>query len=103
MDEQEMLALLNSSGIPFAYQVWRSPPKLPWGVFRVGEINEFYADGVLYYAVRGYQIELYTAKKDQSAEEMLENALTAAGISFGRSEDYIESERLYQIIYDCEV
>lgn len=103
MNEEQVKALLETSGIPFAYHVWASPPPLPWGVFRFSEQNAFYADGVLYYAVSNCQIELYTDTKQPDTEQKLEGVLTAAGISYTKFEYYIESEKLYQILYECEV
>ena len=104
MDEAKMKELLESSGIPFAYHIWRKPPsKLPWGVYRFSTTSEMYADGVLYHAVRRYQIELYTDTKEPLIEKMLEDTLTDNKIAFDKSETYIESEQLYQILYECEV
>ena len=103
MSYEEFKNLLNSTDIPFAYHVWRKPPKLPWGVYRFANTSEMYADGILFFAVRQYQIELYTDKKQPEVEQKLEDVLTHAGIAFSKSEFYIESEQLYQILYECEV
>lgn len=103
MDEAKMRELLNSSGIPFAYHIWKNPPALPWGVYRFSNTSEMYADGVLYFAVKQYQIELYTDRKQPQTEQKLEDVLTHANIAFSKSETYIESEQMYQILYECEV
>lgn len=104
MNETEMKELLNSSGIPFVYHIWRKPPDaLPWGVFRFSDVSSFFADGVLYYSVKACEIELYTGEKDPEAERAVEDVLTAAGISFEKDEFYIEGEQLFEILYECEV
>lgn len=103
MDEKEMNRLLNSGTIPFAYHQWEKPPALPWGVFRLVNQSKFYADGELYYAVRQYDIELYTDKKDPDAEKAVEQLLDGVGITFVKNETYIDSEQLFEIIYEIEV
>lgn len=103
MDEAKMRELLNSSGIPFVYHIWKNPPALPWGVYRFSNTSEMYADGILFFVVRQYQIELYTDKKQPEVEQKLQDVLTHAGIAFSKSETYIESEQMYQILYECEV
>lgn len=103
MTHEEIKNLLNSSGIPFAYHIWKEPPNLPWGVYRFANTSEMYADGILFFAVRQYQIELYTDKKQPEVEQKLEDVLTSEGIAFSKSETYIESEQMYQSLYECEV
>ena len=104
MSINEMLKLLNSSGIPFIYHVWLKPPEqLPWGVFRFNSTDKFFADGTVYYKIDSCEIELYTAIKSPEIEKQLEDTLTAAGISFAKDEQYIESEQFFEILYVCEV
>lgn len=103
MDEAKIRELLNSSGIPFAYHIWKNPPALPWGVYRFANTSEMYADGILFFAVKQGQIELYTDKKQPEVEQKLEDILTSEGIAFSKSETYIESEQMYQILYEFEV
>lgn len=103
MTESELYNILKTSGIPFAYHIWKAPPTLPWGVYRTVNQSKFYADGEIYYNITQYDIELYTAKKESKTEKKLEVALSNAGITFTKTELYIESEKLYEILYECEV
>ena len=48
-------------------------------------------------------MELYAKAKSPKAEKQLESALIAAGISFQKSETYIDSEKLYETLYEIEV
>ena len=101
MNETELLKILNSSGIRFAYH--HAPP-LPYGAYLlVDEPTTFYADGEMYYRIARYQVELYAKAKSPKAEKQLESALIAAGISFQKSETYIDSEKLYETLYEIEV
>lgn len=103
MGVDELKPLLNSSGIPFAYHIWRKPGDLPWGVFRFESSDKFHADGIVYFQIARTVVELYTELKDPETEKQLEDTLTAAGISFSKDEEYIESEKMFKISYECEV
>ena len=46
-------------------------------------------------------MELYTKQKDQSSEDKVENALSS--FYWDKTEEYIDSERCYQILYEIEV
>lgn len=103
MTGAELSRVLQGSGVPFAYRKWETAQKPPFGVYLLVEESNMYADGALYFHIGRYQIELYTAKKDIAAEKKVEAALAGAGIPYAKSEYYIESEKLYEILYECEV
>ena len=48
-------------------------------------------------------IELYTDKKDVELEETVEAVLDRHGIFYVKSEVWIESENLYEVLYQMEV
>ena len=48
-------------------------------------------------------IELYTDTKDLSVERQLEAVLDEHGIFYDRSEVWIESEKLYEVLYSFEM
>lgn len=62
-----------------------------------------YADNKVYQKVNNIQIELYTNKKDLAAEERLEELLDANEITYEASETFIESENLFQRIYETRL
>ena len=43
--------------------------------------------------------ELYTDFKDLASEQKIEDALDAAGIFYNKSETWIDSEKLYEVLY----
>lgn len=100
-----MLEVLNSSGIPFAYHAWKKgeAPSLPFGVFVFVRSENFAADGIVYFQRNRYNVELYTRKKDTAHEEAVENVLDINGVYWEKSETYIESEKVFQILYEIEV
>lgn len=103
MTQTELYQVLQRSGIPFAYHHWEKPPPLPWGVYLVNYEDKFYADGMLYYHIAGYSVELYTNKKDPVAERKIDDVLEQAGISYAKSGSYINGQKVYQTLYEFEV
>lgn len=103
MTLEELKAALDKSGIPFAYHHWETEHRPPYGVYLYVYDTQFYADGVLYFSTGHYQVELYTRKKDLMAEAAVESALKVTGVTFEKSEHYLDSEKLYEILYEIEV
>ena len=103
MSPDELKRVLESSGIPFTYHHWEAKRKPPYGVYLYVYDSQFYADNELYYWTGHYQVELYTGQKDQEAEANIESALSAAGIPYEKSETHLESEQLYETLYEIEV
>lgn len=105
MTHQEVMAMLTEMDIPFAYDhfVEGESPDPPFLVFLYPGSNHFAADGRVYFKVNRLNIELYTDKKDVELEETVEAVLDRHGIFYGKSEVWIESENLYEVLYQMEV
>lgn len=105
MMHQEVMAMLTEMDIPFAYDhfVEGESPEPPFLVFLYPGSNHFAADGRVYFKVNRLNIELYTDKKDVELEETVEAVLDRHGIFYGKSEVWIESENLYEVLYQMEV
>lgn len=112
MTQEELYAVLKTSGFPVAYYQWdpnvtingvKGPPDPPYVIYLAARSNNFSADGKVYQKVEHYQVELYTKTKSPEAEEVLENALETAGIPWEKTETYIDSEKLYENLYEIEV
>lgn len=105
MTHQEVMAMLTEMDIPFAYDhfVVGESPEPPFLVFLYPGSNHFAADGRVYFKVNRLNIELYTDKKDVELEETVEAVLDRHGIFYGKSEVWIESENLYEVLYQMEV
>ena len=65
--------------------------------------NNFSADGKVYYKINEVHIELYTDLKDLAVEQQLEEVLDEHGIFYNKSETWIESEKLYEVLYTFEM
>ena len=55
----------------------------------------------MYFSAVHYQVELYTSVKSPDMESVVEDALT--GLNWEKTEEYLASEKLYQILYEIEV
>lgn len=101
----ELLVMLNEMGIPFAYDHFAEgeSPEPPFICYLLPQSNHFSADGKVYYKISGVHIELYTDIKDLSVEQKVEAVLDTHGIFYEKSEVWIESERLYEVLYTFEM
>lgn len=104
---EELLQILNETKIPFAYHHFAEgeSPEPPFICYLLPGSNNFSADGKVYYKINEVHIELYTDCKDLAAEQKLEDVLDEHGIFYNKSETWIESEKLYEVLYmfECEV
>ena len=100
---EELCEILKMTGYPVAYRFFKTPQKPPYICYFTAYTNNQSADNVVWQKINHVQIELYTAKKDREAEQKLEEAMTSAGIFFKSEEIYIDSEKIYQTIYETEV
>lgn len=101
----DLLAMLNEIGLPFAYDHFAEgeSPEPPFICYLLPQSNNFSADGVVYLKISGVNIELYTDAKDFSVEQKVEAVLDTHGIFYEKSEVWIESEKLYEVLYTFEM
>lgn len=105
MTAQEIYEGLKSLGYPVAYSHFAEGdvPDLPYIVYYFPGTDNFSADGIVYHQITELDIELYTAKKDLEAEKKIENWMIENELFYEKSEYYIESERMLQVIFETEV
>lgn len=105
MTTKEIAAIIESTGLPNAYYAFEegSAEAPPFICFYYAAANDLFADDSNYQRVSNLTVELYTDEKDFAAEQSVEDALTKAGISFSKTETYISSEKLFDIVYESEV
>lgn len=105
MTEAELHNLLKSTGLPVAYHHFdeKNPPSLPYIVYLFVSSANFGADNKVYAKRNNYQVELYADKKDPASEKLLEDLFDSNDIYYDKSETYIESEKMYQVIYEIQI
>ena len=101
---EELLQILSETQIPFAYHHFAEgeSPEPPFICYLLLGSNNFSADGKVYYKINEVHIELYTDLKDLAVEQQLEDVLDEHGIFYNKSETWIESEKLYEVLYTFE-
>ena len=102
---EELLQILNETQISCAYHHFAEgeSPEPPFICYLLPGSNNFSADGKVYYKINEVHIELYTDLKDLAVEQQLEDVLDEHGIFYNKSETWIESEKLYEVLYTFEM
>lgn len=105
MTMEELVAMLQKMGIPFAYDHFAEgeSPDPPFICYLLPGSNNFAADGKVYFKINQMRIELYTDSKDLAVERKVEAVLDDSGIFYNKSEVWIQSEKLYEVLYSFEV
>lgn len=105
MTTQEVSSMIAEIGIPYAYyqfsEATAKPP--PFICFYYPNSADFMADNINYAKINALTIELYTDNKDFNLEKQVEDTLTAHGLPYTREETYIDTERMYMVIFNTEV
>ena len=101
----KLLDILKSAGFPYAYDHFAEgeAPDPPFLCYLLPGSDNFSADGKVYYRISEVRVELYTDQKDLAAERKMEDALDAAGVFYNKTETWIESEKLYEVLYTFEM
>lgn len=101
----KLLEMLGEMQIPFAYDHFAEgeAPDPPFICYLLPGSNNFSADGVAYFKVNEVRMELYTDTKDLSVEQNVEAVLDQHGFFYEKSETWIESEKLYEVLYSFEL
>ena len=102
---ERLITILDSIGIPYAYDHFAEgeSPEPPFICYLLPASDNFAADGRAYFKIDEVHIELYTDRKDLSVEGKIEAVLDAHGIFYEKSEVWIESEKLYEVLYTFEM
>ena len=105
MTYEEINEMMQEIGLPFAYHHFAEgeSPEPPFTLFLSPGEDTFSADNLMYHSFKELHIELYTDEKDPVLERKLQKLLKQYGISYEKSEVWIESERLYEVLYIMEV
>ena len=116
MTYKEVADMIHGIGIPCAYRSFPegnspNPPSFPEGnspnppfiCFYYDGADDLKADNTNYVKIRPLTIELYTDNKDFDLEDVVEAALNSSGLVYSKDETYIESERMYMVVYETEI
>ena len=98
------MEIMKETGLPFAYDHFAEgeSPEPPFICYLLPGSNNFSADGKVYYKINEVHIELYTDFKDLALEKKVEDIFDSRDIFYNKSETWIESEKLYEVLYIFE-
>lgn len=101
---EQLIAIMEETGLPYAYHHFaeRESPGPPFAIFLISGSDNFSADGKAYYRIDEVNIELYTDRKDPALENRVETVLDGHGIFYQKTEVWIDSEKLYEVLYRFE-
>ena len=105
MTYEQIAEMMEEMGLPFAYHHFAEgeSPAPPFLLFLSPRENPFSADNVAYFSCKQLDIELYTDKKLPELEEQVEAVLAQHEIYYTKTELFIDSEELYEVLYEMEV
>lgn len=100
----KLLELIAEIDIPSAYDHFAEgeSPDPPFITYLLPGSDNFAADGKVYFRITEVHIELYTDEKNPEVEALVEAVLDAHGIFYDKTEVWIDSEKLYEVLYSFE-
>ena len=105
MTYKQIASMVSSIGLPYAYYQFPegTAQAPPFVVFFFSQTNDLYADETNYQRIVTLNVELYTSEKDFDMESNVEKILTNNNLTYYKEENYIDSEKMWQIAYELEV
>ncbi len=105
MTYKEIATMISSIGLPYAYYQFPDGTEQapPFVVFFFTDTDDVFADDSNYQRIATLNIELYTDQKDFERESALEEILLNNNLTYYKEENYIDSEKMWQIAYEMEV
>ena len=102
---ERLISIIKETGIPYAYDHFAEgeAPDPPFLCYLLPGSDNFSADGKVYHKISEVRLELYTDFKDLSSEQQVETALDAAGIFYNKTGTWIDSEKLYEVLYSFDM
>lgn len=105
MTYAQIAEMAEESSLPVAYHHFAEgdSPDPPFLIFLIQNEESFFADNRQYIRMAELDFELYTDKKDPELESRIESILQSHDINYDKSETWIETEKMYEVIYEMEV
>ena len=97
--------IMEALQLPFAYDHFAEgeSSEPPFLCYLIPGSDHFSADGRVYHKINQVHIELYTDSKDPAVEEKVTAVLDEHGIFYDQTEAWIDSEKLYEVLFSFEI
>ena len=101
----KLLEIIEKMGFPSAdhHCAEGEAPNPPFLIYILPASDNFSADGRVYFKANEVHIEIYTDYKNLDIEKKVEVVLDEYDIFYNKSEVFIESEKLYEVLYIFEM
>ncbi|WP_085521420.1 hypothetical protein [Tuberibacillus sp. Marseille-P3662] len=99
----ELKTLLDATEYPVSYSHFDDEVTPPYITYLVTGSSNMIADNHVYQKIDNVRVELYTNYKDLQAEKAIEDLLVQNDIPYESTETFIDSERLFQKVYEIGV
>lgn len=105
MTFKEIATMIGETGLEYTYYSFpeHEAPELPYLVFYYPTNDDFGADNYNYVPIVNLNIELYTNNKDFETEATVEGVLNAHGMYYTKTETYLNSEEMFEILYTMQI
>lgn len=103
MNQVQMIQLLNTLDIPSFYGQADDGQTLPFMTIHITQPDNFAADDQVYCEKWNFRLDLYSVKKDLSAERKIKKLLNDNHIFWVRDETYIESEKVWEVEFTFDL
>lgn len=103
MTQAELQTALLTLGLPVAYGEFGKPTAPPFITYQFTASADIMADDQNYAPVEGFDIELYTVKKDLVREAAVQALLKSLGLPYSKTEAWVEAEKLRQVVYAVQL
>ncbi|HZH62392.1 MAG TPA: hypothetical protein VEY70_23050 [Metabacillus sp.] len=105
MTLSELKVILKATGYPVAYSHFKVTPNNPtptppFIAYMVDGSSNLFADNKVHKKISNIRVELYTDIKNEEVEAKLESLLDEHGLAYESDETWIESQQLFQKIYE---
>ena len=105
MTYENVIEMLEEAGLPLAYDHFAEgeSPEPPFLIFLFPGTDNVFADDTVYQKIDELNIELYTDKKAPETENTIEDILISHELPYEKSEVWIESEKMYEVLYQTQM
>ncbi len=101
----KLLEIIGEIDIPSAYDHFAEGEAVdpPFITYLLPSSDNFAADGQVYHQINDVHIELYTDEKDPEVEGQVEAVLDQHSIFYDKSEVWIDTEKLYEVLFTFQL
>lgn len=105
MTFKDVANMIKEIGLPYTYYSFpeEQAPNLPYLIFYYPNNNDMSADNINYVPISQLNIELYSNNKNFDLEEQVEAVLTNYGFYYSKTESYLNSEHMYEVLYETQI